>query len=412
MSIDPIEAVLEDVRAGKPIVLIDDNTRENEGDLTVAAEKLTPEVLSFMMNEGKGLVCLSLTEERLGALGIPLQTQENTSLFGTNFAVSFDHRSVADRGVTTEGRVHSMLAALHPDAKPEDFVLPGFVFPVVAVEGGVLRRRGQTEGSVDLARLAGLAPAGVICEIMGADGKMLRGAALDEYCARFDLRMTSVEELVRYRLRNEVMLRRVGAFSLSSQTGIGRNSRLASLLDTPAAESLRVVVYVDDVDEKEHFAFVLGEPKDGCLVRIHSECLTGDVFESRRCDCGHQFDQALENILRAGEGVLVYLHQEGRGIGLGNKLRAYELQDQGLDTVDANVHLGFEVDPRNYRAGAQILSDLGLCAVRLMTNNPDKVSSLDAFGIRVVERVHLPVHIDDDNRRYMLTKQQKLGHMF
>lgn len=411
MSILPIEAVLDDVRVGRPIVLIDDTTRENEGDLMVAAEKITPEVMSFMLNEGKGLVCISLTEERLGALGIPLQVQENTSLFGTNFAVSFDHRSVVDRGVTAEGRTQSILAAIREGSRPEDFVLPGYVFPVVAVEGGVLRRRGQTEGSVDLARIAGLNPSGVICEIMDADGKMVRGAALDAYCKKFNLKMTSVEELVQFRLRNEISVRRAGEFSLSTALGIGRSARLATLLANQP-DALRVVVYVDDVDEKEHFAFVCGSPRNGCLVRIHSECLTGDVFASRRCDCGHQLDSALENILRAGEGVLVYLHQEGRGIGLGNKLRTYELQDQGYDTVDANVQLGFEVDSRDYRVGARILSDLDLGSVRLMTNNPEKVRSLESFGLKVLERVQLPICIDEHNRAYMLAKKQRLGHLF
>lgn len=412
MSIEPIEAILEDVRAGRPIVLVDDQQRENEGDLMVAAEKLTSEVMSFMLNEGKGLVCISLTEERLAALGIPLQVQENTSLFGTNFAVSFDHHSVVDRGVTAEGRTRSVLEAVHAGSRPEDFVLPGYVFPVCAVQGGVLRRRGQTEGSVDLARLAGLIPAGVICEIMGADGKMVRGAALDEYCRKHNLRMTSVEELVQYRLRNEVSLRRVGELPVTPEMGIGRSARLATLLKAQESGALKLVVYVDDVEEKEHFAFVHGNPREGCLVRIHSECLTGDVFGSRRCDCGYQLDQALEQILRAGSGVLVYLHQEGRGIGLGNKLRAYELQDQGLDTVDANVHLGFEVDSRDYRAGAQILTDLGLRTVRLMTNNPEKVSSLIRFGVGVLERVQLPVNVDDHNRAYLLAKQHRLGHVF
>jgi 3,4-dihydroxy 2-butanone 4-phosphate synthase/GTP cyclohydrolase II len=412
MNNDPLESLFDDVRNGRPVVLVDDKNRENEGDLMVAAECISPEVMNFMFQHGKGLVCISVTEERLNALGIPMQVVDNTSPFGTNFGVSFDLRAVATAGITAEARTKTILAAVSDTAKPEDFLMPGWVFPVCAVPGGVLKRRGQTEGSVDLARLAGLKPAGVICEIMDEHGVMIRGEALDRYCEKHQLKITSVDEICRFRLRNEVSLRRVGEFTLSSDFGLRRSKALSELLRKSAPGRMQVVVFVDDVDDKEHLAFVLGQPRENALVRIHSECLTGDVFGSRRCDCGYQLNQALEMILRAGEGVVIYLHQEGRGIGLGNKLRAYELQDKGLDTVDANIHLGFEADERSYRAGAQMLDNLGVRSVRLMTNNPEKMEALEQFGITVLERVHLPVSIDDYNRSYMATKKNRLGHLF
>ncbi len=411
MKCDPFDTLLADVRRGHPVVIVDDKHRENEGDLMVAAGCLTEEVMNFMLQHGKGLVCISLTEERLNRLGIPMQVVDNTSPFGTNFAVSFDLRTVAANGVTAASRTKTIIRAVSEDAKAEEFVMPGFVFPVCAVPGGVLKRRGQTEGSVDLARLAGLQPAGVICEIMDPQGRMVRGVALEHYCEKHKFKLTSVEEICQYRLHHEVSLRRVSEFLLSSQLGLRRGPLLEQLFAETKGK-FRVVVYVDDVDDKEHLAFVLGRPQENALVRIHSECLTGDVFASRRCDCGYQLDQALELILRAGEGVVVYLHQEGRGIGLGNKLRAYELQDEGLDTVDANIHLGFEADSRSYRAGAQILTDLGVHSVRVMTNNPEKVQSLEAFGMKVVERIQLPVSVNEYNRSYLEAKRTRLGHLF
>jgi 3,4-dihydroxy 2-butanone 4-phosphate synthase / GTP cyclohydrolase II len=411
MRVDSLEVIIEDVRAGKPIVLVDDCDRENEGDLMVAAEKTTAQTINFMMQEGKGLICLTLTEERLRALRIPRQVTDNSSVFGTNFTVSVDHSSVVDRGVTAEGREKTILAAMDEAAGADDFSMPGFVFPIGAVEGGVLKRRGQTEGSVDLARLAGLKAGGVICEIMSEDGGMLRGDELEAYCRRHNLHVTSVEEICQHRLRHEVSIRRVSELPVTVKMGLGRAEKLEELHALYPEAPLRTVVYVDDVDGKEHFAFVKGTPRDGCLVRIHSQCLTGDIFESRRCDCGHQFDRALEAILQAGEGVLVYLHQEGRGIGLGNKLRAYELQEQGLDTVDANILLGFAPDQRDYRVGAQILSDLGLKCVRLITNNPEKLKSLSEFGIKVTQRVAMPVPVDKYNAGYLETKRQRMGHI-
>ena len=408
LELDPLQSVLDDVRAGRPIVLVDDSDRENEGDITLAAELISQEAISFMMNEGKGLICISLTEERCEELGLPRQTRENSSSFGTNFLVSFDLRDVAAEGVTAASRARSIRAAVDPSTKASDLVLPGFVFPVCAVPGGVLKRRGQTEGSVDLARLAGLNPAGVICEVMGEDGQMLRGAKLSEFCKQHGLKIASVEQITQFRLRNEIAVRRVAELTLSDGA-VPR--RVRDKLSAGTAQQVRIVVYVDDVDNEEHLAVIIGEPKAGALTRIHSECLTGDIFGSRRCDCGPQLDRALELFIEDGAGVLVYLHQEGRGIGLGNKLRAYDLQDGGLDTVDANLHLGFEVDNRSYRVGAHILQDQGLREVRLLTNNPQKVSSLTEYGLKVVERVSLTTKIDEFNRRYLEAKRDRLGHM-
>lgn len=408
---DPLPQVIEAVRQGRPIVLIDDRDRENEGDIMVAAELITAGEIGFMIREAKGLICLSLTESKLKSLGVPLQVTENSSPFGTNFGVSFDHVSVAGHGVSAAARARTILATVQEGAGPADFVMPGFVFPVCAVPGGVLKRRGQTEGSVDLARLAGLSPAGVICEIMGEDGQMVRGTALAAYCRRHNLLVTSVDEICQYRLQREVSLRRLAELTFTPEMGLSRDPALEELLRLSGAR-VRIVTYIDDVDDKEHLALIVGEPRKGALVRIHSECLTGDVFASRRCDCGYQLNQALRMILKAGEGVIVYLHQEGRDIGLGNKLRAYELQDKGYDTVDANLSLGFAADSRNYRAGAQILSDLGLAGVRLITNNPHKVQSLGLFGVEVTERVDLPVQMDKFNTAYLLAKRRRMGHLF
>ena len=411
MRLDVIEDVLDDVRLGKPVVIVDDRDRENEGDLMVAAEKISIETIARMIQEARGLICLSLTQSRMQALAMPLQVTENRSSFGTNFGVSFDHSSVAGAGESAEGRAKTILQAIDEQQGPADFVRPGYVFPVCAVGGGVLERRGQTEGSVDLARLAGLKPAGVICEIMDREGKMVRGDALEDYCRLSATKITSVEAIKQYRLRHELSLRRVEESALSDFSRM-TNLPHASLLSSKGESPLRVLVYMDDVDGKEHFVFICGELKDECLVRVHSECLTGDVFGSSRCDCASQFDLALSLIMEKGEGALVYLNQEGRGIGLANKLRAYELQDRGLDTVDANLQLGFEADLRDYRAGAHILVDLGLKSVRLLTNNPAKVESLENFGIKVIERVPLLAFVDEDNRAYLLTKRERLGHLF
>lgn len=410
MMLHPFEEVMRDFRLGKFVIIIDDSDREDEGDLTVAAELLTEQGMNFMLQEGKGLVCLSLTEERLKQLGIPLQVAENSAPLGTNFSVSIDHKSVALAGVTARGRVATIRAAVSYTASSGDFNLPGYVFPLSAVGGGVLRRRGQTEASVDLARIAGLTPAAVICEIMDENGDMLRGEALVEYAKKWGIKITSVEAILRYRLKHEVCLRRVSECRFSDITELGILSDINFSVET-VKQVVKVFVYVDDVDDKEHLAFVVGEPKDGCLARIHSECLTGDVFESQRCDCGSQLLSALTAIINEGAGVIVYLHQEGRGIGLGNKLRAYELQELGRDTVDANLELGFAADARDYRVGAQILADLGLHNVRLMTNNPDKVQSVERFEMRVLERVPILTEPDKFNLEYIKTKKNRMGHL-
>ncbi len=412
MKLDSLEAVLADVRAGKPIVMIDDQDRENEGDLMVAAERVTAESINFMLQEGKGLICISLLQEQLERIGVPMQAVENSSAFGTNFAVSFDLAGLGGEAITAEGRARTIIAASSESSRPHDFSMPGFVFPVAAVSGGVLKRRGQTEGSVDLSVMAGLRPAGVICEVMGSDGVMLRGDDLMSYCKQHKLKIISVDEIVKSRLREETAIRKVLSRRLDVKRDLSRDTRIAKVLDKAPDVQLQVVLYVDDVDESEHFAIVVGEPQQDCLVRIHSECLTGDVFGSARCDCGDQFDRSLEMILEARQGVLVYLHQEGRGIGLANKLRAYELQEKGLDTVDANVHLGFQPDERDYRVGARMLSELGLSSVRLMTNNPQKLHALEEFGLKVSERIELPVCIGEHNADYMQTKQLRMGHIF
>jgi len=413
VSISSVEEVLEDVLAGHPIVLIDDDDREHEGDIMIAAEKVSTETINLMLQHGKGLICISLTEERLLELGIPMQVTENSSLFGTNFAVSFDCWEVSDYAITARGRAETIRRAACASYSADDFCMPGNVVPVVAVPGGVLKRRGQTEGSVDLSRLAGLSPAGVICEIMDEQGQMLRGQRLLDYCAKHGFKMTSVDAIVKYRLKREVSVRRVVECNLSSAHSVGRSEPLKKLLADSMGDEheFRVIVYLDDIDDKEHLVLIMGEPKEAALTRIHSQCLTGDIFESSRCDCGQQLDKALEAIVLEGEGILVYLQQEGRGIGLGNKLKAYELQDAGMDTVDANIHLGFEADERDYRVGAQILADLGISSVRLMTNNPGKLESLPELGVVVVERVPLSAVVDKHNKHYLATKRDRMGHL-
>lgn len=397
-----VEDVLGDVSDGKLIMLSDDSQRENEGDLMLAAEKVSPEALAFMMREGRGLICLSLDSTLAVRLSLPLQVTQNKSIFGTNFTVSIDHLSVAENGVSASARAKTIQRAVSSDVRADEFSLPGYVFPLRAVDGGVLRRRGQTEGSVDLARLAGLKPAGVICEVLDENGEPRKGSSLREFCDRFGIKATNIEEICKYRLRNEIAVRRV-------------DDRIIDDVVIPQSAGrigcLRVITYVDDFDAKEHYAFLVGAPRDGCLVRMHSECLTGDVLHSRRCDCHFQFETALGMFFEEGSGVLVYLNQEGRGIGLGNKLQAYELQDEGLDTVDANVRLGFAPDLRSYRAGARILGDLGLKTVRVITNNPDKIRALEEYGMEVLQRVPSEAPLDEWNGRYLRSKRERLGHL-
>ncbi len=415
MKLDPFEEVLAEIKAGRPVVLIDDVDREDEGDLTIAAESVTPEILAFMMTEGRGLICLSLEEKRLETLGIPRQVSDNKSFFGTNFTLSVDHKSVGASGVTASGRSETIARLVADDADPSEFISPGWVFPLAAKPGGVFQRRGQTEGSVDLARLAGMDPSGVICEIMDESGEMLRGQGLVDYCKLHGLKLTSVEEIRRQRISREVLLRKVAETNIKTLSESGLFSKDSNfpthLLQNQESSSLRVLVYQDDVNDREQLVLVKGDPKNGSLLRIHSECLTGDIFDSARCDCGEQLSQALAKIFEADEGVVIYLQQEGRGIGLGNKIKAYSLQDQGRDTVEANLELGFGADERRYEAAAGILSDLGLKEVRLMTNNPDKVSALEEGGIVVKERVGLVASTNEHNRSYLETKKNKMGHI-
>ncbi len=394
-----VEAAIEDIRAGRMVILVDDADRENEGDLCLAAERVTPEAINFMVTHGRGLVCLSLTDERLRQLRLEMMVpdHENNSGFGTAFTVSIEAREGVSTGISAYDRATTIRTAIAPNARPTDLVRPGHVFPLRAREGGVLRRAGQTEGSVDLARLAGLEPAGVICEVMKDDGSMARMSDLLEFAARHQLKVVTIADLIQYRLRKEKLVRRAGEAAMP--TGAGE---------------FRVLVYENDIDHVDHMALVKGEVRgdEPVLVRVHSECLTGDAFGSRRCDCGEQLQSALKMIDGEGCGVLLYMRQEGRGIGLKNKIRAYALQDEeGLDTVQANERLGFPPDMRDYGVGAQILVDLGVRRMRLITNNPGKRAGIEGYGLSIVERVPLEIQPNERNLEYLRTKKEKLGHV-
>ena len=390
-----IDDALAELRAGRFVIIVDDEDRENEGDLAIAAEKVTPQAINFMATHGRGLVCLALTEARCDELGLPPMVERNTSTFGTAFTVSIEARDKVTTGISAADRAATVRAAVDPATRPEDLVRPGHTFPLRAKNGGVLARAGQTEASVDLARLAGLVPAAVICEIMNEDGSMARVPDLVRFAARHGLKMITVSDLIRHRLRHETLVERVAA----------------PLIPTPWGD-LRVHAYRATTGE-EHLAFVRGTIRsdEAVLVRVHSQCLTGDLFGSARCDCGPQLHGALDRIEEEGRGVLLYLLQEGRGIGLFNKLRAYELQEQGHDTVEANERLGFRPDHRDYGIGAQILRDLGVRRLRLLTNNPRKQRELMAYGLDVVERVPLEVAPTASSRDYLRTKREKLGHL-
>ncbi|MDQ3849580.1 MAG: bifunctional 3,4-dihydroxy-2-butanone-4-phosphate synthase/GTP cyclohydrolase II [Actinomycetota bacterium] len=390
-----IEEALEDIRQGKMVVVCDDEDRENEGDLTMAAQFVTPEAINFMAKEGRGLICLSLTPERCDAMGLDLMAAKNESPFETPFTVSIEAREGVTTGISAHDRAHTIQVAIDPESTPRDLVQPGHVFPLKSRAGGVLERAGQTEAGVDLARLAGLNPSGVICEVMNDDGTMARVPDLVAYCTRHGLKMVTVADLIAYRRRHDKLVERVVATRLP--TGFG---------------DFLAVGYRSLVDDKHHVALVKGEVAgaDDVLVRVHSECLTGDVFHSLRCDCGEQLESALAMIEREGCGVLLYLAQEGRGIGLLNKLRAYKLQEGGVDTVDANLQLGLPADLRDYGIGAQILVDLGLTSIRILTNNPKKIRGLEGYGLSVSEQVPIEHVANPHNEDYLRAKRDRMGH--
>jgi 3,4-dihydroxy 2-butanone 4-phosphate synthase/GTP cyclohydrolase II len=392
-----VETALLAVRAGRMIIIVDDEDRENEGDLMVAAEKVAPEVINFMAHHGRGLICLPLTRERLEELQLPLMVSENTARFQTAFTVSIDAKKGVTTGISAHDRAATILAAIDPGTKPEDLARPGHIFPLQAKEGGVLSRAGQTEAAVDLARLAGLAQAGVICEIMNEDGSMARMPQLDEVSRRHGIPILTIAELIRYRMKHETLVRKLDETDLPTSRG-----------------HFRLHVYEDTIHGEHHVALVKGEVAGGepTLVRAHSQCLTGDTFGSARCDCGEQLRLSMEMIEKEGRGVVLYiLNHEGRGIGLANKIKAYAMQDEGVDTVEANRRLGFKPDQRDYGIGAQILVALGVRRLRLITNNPRKFVGLTGYGLEIVERVPLEVPPNACNLRYLKTKKEKMGHI-
>ena len=398
MAVSPIEEVIEDIKAGKMIILVDDEDRENEGDLCMAAEAVTPEAINFMATYGRGLICLTLTPDIIEQLDLPMMVTQNKSPYGTGFTISIEARTGVSTGISAADRARTIEAAVAPDAKPYDIISPGHIFPLKAREGGVLVRTGQTEGSVDLARLAGVRTAGVICEIMNEDGTMARMPDLEKFAEEHDLKIATIADLVAYRLREDILVHRAAE----------------ARIPTEVAGEFTAIVYTNDVDGHEHLALVKGDitPEEKTLVRVHSECLTGDVFGSARCDCGLQLDAAMRMVEQEGKGVILYMRQEGRGIGLVNKLRAYKLQDEeGMDTVEANIKLGFKADLRNYGIGAQILRDLGVRKMALLTNNPKKIIGLEGYGLEVVARHPLEMEVNVENKDYLLCKRDRMGHL-
>ncbi len=397
MAVSTIEEAIEDIRNGKQIILVDDEDRENEGDLFMPAQMCTPDDINFMATHGRGLICLTLTPEHLEQLKIPMMVRDNTSPYETAFTVSIEASSGVTTGISAADRARTIQVAANPEAKPSDLVSPGHIFPLRARRGGVLVRTGQTEGSVDLCRLAGLNPAGVICEIMKEDGTMARMPDLETFAKEHDLKIVTIEDLIAYRMQKDTLVHRDAETKMPTRFG----------------GEFKAVVYGNDVDDFEHVALVKGDitEDEPVLVRVHSECLTGDVFGSMRCDCGSQLHAAMQMVAKEGKGVVLYMRQEGRGIGLANKLKAYALQDQGMDTVEANLKLGFKPDLRDYGIGAQILRDLGVRKMKLMTNNPKKIIGLEGYGIKVVDRVAIESNPVPENLGYLQCKRDKMGHL-
>ncbi|MGD9394189.1 MAG: bifunctional 3,4-dihydroxy-2-butanone-4-phosphate synthase/GTP cyclohydrolase II [Dehalococcoidia bacterium] len=395
MGLSTVEEAIKDIKEGRFVIIVDDEDRENEGDLALAAEKVSSQAINFMTKYGRGLVCLPVVGERLDKLQLPLMVDENTCKFGTAFTVSVDAKQGTTTGISAADRAQTVKAVIDPATQPDDLVRPGHIFPLRAREGGVLVRAGQTEAIVDLAKLAGLYPAGVICEIMNEDGTMARLPQLEEIAEKFEIKIISVADLIAYRRRHEKLVHRVAEAKLPTKYG-----------------EFAAIAYRSDIDPDEHLALVMGDiaTDEPVLVRVHSECLTGDVFGSLRCDCGEQIGLAMETIAKEGRGVLLYMRQEGRGIGFHNKMRAYALQDEGLDTVEANISLGFTPDPRDYGIGAQILADLGLSEIKLLTNNPQKRVGLEGYGLKVVETLPIIIAPNPYNHKYLVTKQKKMGH--
>jgi 3,4-dihydroxy 2-butanone 4-phosphate synthase/GTP cyclohydrolase II len=398
MPFASIPGAIEDIRQGRMVIVVDDEDRENEGDLTIAAEKVTPEAINFMARYGRGLICLPMTGQRLDELRVPLMVrdEQNDAKFGTAFCVPIEAKQGTTTGISASDRARTVLTAIDPATRPADLARPGHMFPLRAVDGGVLVRAGQTEAAVDLARLAGLYPAGVICEVMDEDGTMARGSRLEGFCRQHGLKMITIKDLIQHRMRTERLVRKIAEAALPSGYG-----------------PFRIHAFESGIDGQHHVALVLGDmtADEPALVRVHSQCLTGDIFASSRCDCGDQLHKALEMIGEAGRGVLLYLRQEGRGIGLIHKLMAYQLQDQGKDTVEANEALGFKADQRDYGIGAQILVELGVKKIRLLTNNPRKFVGLEGYGLEIVGRLPIEIPASDANRRYLKTKKEKLGHI-